>query len=31
MGQMPAHAPLIGEDRVRLAVAWVLAQGGSER
>jgi cytochrome c oxidase cbb3-type subunit 3 len=29
-GQMPAHAPLIGEDRVRLAVAWVLAQSRPE-
>jgi cytochrome c oxidase cbb3-type subunit 3 len=26
MGQMPAHAELIGEDRARLAAAWVLAQ-----
>jgi cytochrome c oxidase cbb3-type subunit 3 len=26
MGQMPAHAGLIGEDRARLAAAWVLAQ-----
>lgn len=25
-GQMPAHRPIIGEDRVRLAAAWVLAQ-----
>jgi cytochrome c oxidase cbb3-type subunit 3 len=25
-GQMPAHADLIGEDRARLAAAWVLAQ-----
>lgn len=25
-GMMPAHQPLIGEDRVRLAAAWVLAQ-----
>jgi cytochrome c oxidase cbb3-type subunit 3 len=25
-GQMPAHAELIGEDRARLAAAWVLAQ-----
>jgi cytochrome c oxidase cbb3-type subunit 3 len=25
-GQMPAHAELIGEDRSRLAAAWVLAQ-----
>ncbi len=24
MGQMPAHAALIGEDRARLAAAWVL-------
>lgn len=30
-GQMPAHAALIGEDRARLAAAWVLAQGGAER
>jgi cytochrome c oxidase cbb3-type subunit 3 len=29
-GQMPAHAPLIGEDRARLAAAWVLAQGRAE-
>ncbi|PKM03417.1 MAG: cytochrome-c oxidase, cbb3-type subunit III [Gammaproteobacteria bacterium HGW-Gammaproteobacteria-6] len=25
-GQMPAHLPLIGETRVRLAAAWVYAQ-----
>jgi cytochrome c oxidase cbb3-type subunit 3 len=31
MGQMPAHAPLIGEDRARLAAAWVLAQGRTGR
>jgi cytochrome c oxidase cbb3-type subunit 3 len=31
MGQMPAHAALIGEDRTRLAVAWVLAQSLAER
>jgi cytochrome c oxidase cbb3-type subunit III len=31
MGQMPAHAALIGEDRARLAAAWVLAQGRAER
>jgi cytochrome c oxidase cbb3-type subunit 3 len=30
-GQMPAHAALIGEDRARLAAAWVLAQGRAER
>jgi cytochrome c oxidase cbb3-type subunit 3 len=30
-GQMPAHAALIGEDRARLAAAWVLAQGSAER
>ena len=29
-GQMPAHAPLIGEDRARLAAAWVLAQQRAE-
>jgi cytochrome c oxidase cbb3-type subunit 3 len=29
-GQMPAHAELIGEDRARLAAAWVLAQGPPE-
>jgi hypothetical protein len=28
---MPAHAALIGEDRARLAAAWVLAQGSAER
>jgi cytochrome c oxidase cbb3-type subunit 3 len=28
-GQMPAHQPLIGEDRVRLAAAWVLAQSAA--
>jgi len=26
-GVMPAWGPIIGEDRVRLAAAWVLAQG----
>lgn len=26
-GQMPAHRDLIGEDRVRLAAAWVIRQG----
>jgi cytochrome c oxidase cbb3-type subunit 3 len=31
MGQMPAHAALIGEDRARLAAAWVLAQSPPER
>lgn len=31
MGQMPAHAALIGEDRARLAAAWVLSQGLAER
>jgi cytochrome c oxidase cbb3-type subunit 3 len=31
MGQMPAHAALIGEDRARLAAAWVLAQSPAER
>jgi len=30
-GRMPAHAALIGEDRARLAAAWVLAQGRAER
>src|SRR3546814_7195422 len=25
-GQMPAHLPLLGETRVRLAAAWVYAQ-----
>jgi cytochrome c oxidase cbb3-type subunit 3 len=30
-GQMPAHAALIGEDRARLAAAWVLAQQRPER
>jgi cytochrome c oxidase cbb3-type subunit 3 len=29
-GQMPAHAELIGEDRARLAAAWVLAQNRPE-
>jgi cytochrome c oxidase cbb3-type subunit 3 len=29
-GRMPAHATLIGEDRSRLAAAWVLAQGRAE-
>ena len=29
-GQMPAHAALIGEDRSRLAAAWVLAQTRGE-
>jgi cytochrome c oxidase cbb3-type subunit 3 len=29
-GRMPAHAMLIGEDRSRLAAAWVLAQGRAE-
>ena len=29
-GMMPAHAPLIGEDKVRLAAAWVLAQSKKE-
>jgi cytochrome c oxidase cbb3-type subunit 3 len=29
-GQMPAHATLIGEDRSRLAAAWVLAQTRGE-
>jgi cytochrome c oxidase cbb3-type subunit 3 len=29
-GQMPAHAALIGEDRARLAAAWVLAQSRTE-
>jgi len=31
MGQMPAHAALIGEDRARLAAAWVLAQSAAGR
>lgn len=30
-GQMPAHSDLIGEDRARLAAAWVLAQPRAER
>lgn len=30
-GQMPAHAELIGEDRARLAAAFVLSQGGAGR
>ncbi|HKX99805.1 MAG TPA: cytochrome-c oxidase, cbb3-type subunit III [Steroidobacteraceae bacterium] len=29
-GQMPAHATLIGEDRSRLAAAWVLSQVRAE-
>jgi cytochrome c oxidase cbb3-type subunit 3 len=29
-GQMPAHGELIGEDRARLAAAWVLAQQRAE-
>ncbi len=29
-GQMPAHAPLIGNDRVRVVAAWVLAQSQGE-
>lgn len=29
-GQMPAHRPIIGEDRVRLAAAWVLAQSQAQ-
>jgi cytochrome c oxidase cbb3-type subunit 3 len=29
-GRMPAYAMLIGEDRSRLAAAWVLAQGRAE-
>lgn len=28
-GQMPAHRTLLGEDRVRLAAAWVLGQSAS--
>jgi cytochrome c oxidase cbb3-type subunit III len=31
MGQMPAHGELIGEDRSRLAAAWVLAQSRAGR
>lgn len=31
MGQMPGHTALIGEDRARLATAWVLAQSLAER
>lgn len=30
-GQMPAHGVLIGEDRARLAAAWVLAQSRAGR
>jgi cytochrome c oxidase cbb3-type subunit 3 len=30
-GQMPAHAERIGEDRARLAAAWVLSQKPAER
>lgn len=30
-GQMPAHDALIGEDRARLAAAWVLAQQRKDR
>jgi cytochrome c oxidase cbb3-type subunit 3 len=30
-GQMPGHAALIGEDRARLAAAWVLAESRAER
>lgn len=29
-GQMPAHRPILGEDRVRLAAAWVLAQSQAQ-
>ena len=31
MGQMPGHAERIGEDRARLAAAWVLAQQPASR
>jgi hypothetical protein len=26
---MPAHKPILGEDRARLVAAWVLAQGAA--